>query len=210
MSRPLPKMHSASKVLAQNTNYRIVRAKGSREHLCVLTLSSWTRPKRPSRRCFARCAQTGGSVHILALVPQQTFNAFGGVQATIEQEARARRGDGEQRAATPAKWAKCRPSRCARPARRRDPQVYRGARQYRRLGAGDQRRGRPGAAGHAFRAGHAGQLPCLLYLVPGGHRRDRSTLALAKSPAWQNWTGPYRSLSVRTESPLQPAVPRVG
>ncbi|MGE5953659.1 MAG: universal stress protein [Qipengyuania vulgaris] len=37
-----------------------------------------------------RAKKTGGSVHILALVPQQTFNAFGGVQATIEQEARER------------------------------------------------------------------------------------------------------------------------
>ena len=37
-----------------------------------------------------RAKKTGGSVHILALVPQQTFNAFGGVQATIEQEARDR------------------------------------------------------------------------------------------------------------------------
>ena len=37
-----------------------------------------------------RAADTGGSVHILALVPRQQFNAFGGVQATIEEEARDR------------------------------------------------------------------------------------------------------------------------
>ena len=37
-----------------------------------------------------RAAATGGSVHILALVQPQNFNAFGGVQATIEQEARDR------------------------------------------------------------------------------------------------------------------------
>ena len=37
-----------------------------------------------------RAAKTGGSVNILALVPKQAFNAFGGVQATIEQEARDR------------------------------------------------------------------------------------------------------------------------
>lgn len=37
-----------------------------------------------------RAAASGGAVHILALVPQQSFNAFGGVQATIEQEARDR------------------------------------------------------------------------------------------------------------------------
>ncbi|BBC73120.1 universal stress protein [Altererythrobacter sp. B11] len=37
-----------------------------------------------------RAAKTGGAVHILALVPKQDFNAFGGVQATIEEEARDR------------------------------------------------------------------------------------------------------------------------
>ncbi|MEO0063452.1 MAG: hypothetical protein RLZZ08_2012 [Pseudomonadota bacterium] len=37
-----------------------------------------------------RASKTGGAVHILALVPKQAFNAFGGVQATIEEEARDR------------------------------------------------------------------------------------------------------------------------
>ena len=37
-----------------------------------------------------RAAKTGGVVHMLALVPRQAFIAFGGVQATIEDEARDR------------------------------------------------------------------------------------------------------------------------
>ncbi|MFN4112320.1 MAG: universal stress protein [Sphingomonadaceae bacterium] len=37
-----------------------------------------------------RAAASGGAVHILALVQPQSFNAFGTVQATIEQEARDR------------------------------------------------------------------------------------------------------------------------
>ena len=37
-----------------------------------------------------RAADTHGTVHILALVPKQAFNAFGGIQATIEEEARDR------------------------------------------------------------------------------------------------------------------------
>jgi nucleotide-binding universal stress UspA family protein len=37
-----------------------------------------------------RAADTGGSVHILALVERQAFNAFGGVQATMEEESRNR------------------------------------------------------------------------------------------------------------------------
>lgn len=46
--------------------------------------------KQALRFASLRAMKTGGSVHILALVPQQTFTAFGGVQATIEQEARER------------------------------------------------------------------------------------------------------------------------
>jgi nucleotide-binding universal stress UspA family protein len=37
-----------------------------------------------------RASKTGGAVHILALVPKQAFSAFGGVQATIEEEAQDR------------------------------------------------------------------------------------------------------------------------
>ncbi|WP_088309004.1 universal stress protein [Novosphingobium sp. B 225] len=37
-----------------------------------------------------RATRTGGTVHLLALVPRQPFVAFGGIQATIEEEARAR------------------------------------------------------------------------------------------------------------------------
>ena len=46
--------------------------------------------RKAVRFASRRAANTGGSLHILALVPQQNFNAFGGVQATIEQEARER------------------------------------------------------------------------------------------------------------------------
>ncbi|GGD51276.1 universal stress protein [Erythrobacter arachoides] len=37
-----------------------------------------------------RAAKTGGMVHILALVPRQSFSAFGAIQETIEEEARNR------------------------------------------------------------------------------------------------------------------------
>lgn len=37
-----------------------------------------------------RAQHTGGQVHILALVPKQDFVAWGGVQATIEDEAHSR------------------------------------------------------------------------------------------------------------------------
>ena len=37
-----------------------------------------------------RAAKTNGALHLLALVPRQPFVPFGGVQATIEDEARSR------------------------------------------------------------------------------------------------------------------------
>jgi len=37
-----------------------------------------------------RAVKTGGNVEILALIPQQEFVAWGGVMATIEEEARQR------------------------------------------------------------------------------------------------------------------------
>lgn len=42
------------------------------------------------RYAARRAVQVDGAVHLLALVAQQNFSAFGGVQATIEQEARDR------------------------------------------------------------------------------------------------------------------------
>ena len=46
--------------------------------------------KKALRFASRRAAKTGGAVHILALVEKQDFVAFGGVQATIEEEARDR------------------------------------------------------------------------------------------------------------------------
>ncbi|MEP0391482.1 MAG: universal stress protein [Erythrobacter sp.] len=42
------------------------------------------------RYAARRAVQVGGAVHLLAFVAQQSVSAFGGVQATIEQEARDR------------------------------------------------------------------------------------------------------------------------
>ena len=56
-----------------------------------LVIMDETEEARKALRFAARrAAATGGAVHILALVQPQSFNAFGGVQATIEQEARDR------------------------------------------------------------------------------------------------------------------------
>lgn len=46
--------------------------------------------KSALRFAARRAAALEGGVHILAITPQQNVSAFGGVQATIEQEARDR------------------------------------------------------------------------------------------------------------------------
>jgi len=51
-----------------------------------------------------RAARTGGELQLLAIVPRQQFVAFAGVQATIEEEARARAW-----APCPARSTSCRP-----------------------------------------------------------------------------------------------------
>lgn len=56
-----------------------------------LVIMDETEEARSALRFAARRAvRTGGAVHILALVQRQEFVAFGGVQATIEEEARDR------------------------------------------------------------------------------------------------------------------------
>lgn len=56
-----------------------------------LVVMDETREARSALRYASRrAASVNGAVHILALVPQQNVSAFGGVQATIEQEARDR------------------------------------------------------------------------------------------------------------------------
>jgi hypothetical protein len=56
-----------------------------------LSIVDETEEARVALRFAARrAAKTSGIVHLLALVPRQSFNAFGGIQATIEEEARDR------------------------------------------------------------------------------------------------------------------------
>ena len=117
-----------------------------------------------------RAARTKGTVHLLALVPRQPFVAFGGIQATIEDEARSRaealvtaaagsllseggkapvisvlQGDGVQ---------------AIRDHLAEHPEVS-------ALVLGAAKGGSPGPLVTHFTA-IAGQLPCPLYVIPGG------------------------------------------
>ena len=131
--------------------------------------------KTALRFAALRAVKTGGSVHILALVPQQTFNAFGGVQATIEQEARERAEVMANSAAGNifGEMGKM-PVITVKPG----PAVE-VVRQYlveneevAALVLGVGLDGGPGPLVSHFSA-RANELPCPLYLIPGSLTRDR-------------------------------------
>ena len=117
-----------------------------------------------------RAAQTQGSVHILAIVAKQAFNAFAGVQATIEEEAR----DRAEVMATSAAGALFSESG-------KMPQIsvkvgdgqavikeYLGEHpEVAALVLGAAAEGNPGPLVTHF-SSCAGQLPCPLFIVPGG------------------------------------------
>ena len=116
-----------------------------------------------------RAVRTGGTVHILAVVPRQDFVPFGGVQATIEEEARDRAealamsaagGLASQSGLTPVIAV----------IQGDGPQIVRAYLtahpEVSALVLGAASDGDPGPMVTHF-AGIAGQLPCPLMIVPG-------------------------------------------
>ena len=53
----------------------------------LVVMDETAEARKALRFAAQRAAKTGAAVHIIALVPRNNFNAFGSVQATIEQEA---------------------------------------------------------------------------------------------------------------------------
>ncbi|MXO73811.1 universal stress protein [Altererythrobacter aerius] len=126
--------------------------------------------RRALRFASRRAMKTGGTVHILALVPRENFNAFGGVQATIEQEAYDR---AEMVASSAAGSIFAESGKMPVIAvRTGDAQGV--IRDYladhaevAALVLGAAADGGPGPLVNHFSA-HAGHLPCPLFVVPGG------------------------------------------
>ena len=140
-----------------------------------LVIMDETEEARKALRFAARRAQaTGGTVHILALVHPQNFNAFGGVQATIEQEAQDR---AEVMASSAAGNLYSESGKMPTIAVR----VGEGQAVIKEylaehaevaalvLGAGTE--GGPGPLVTHF-AAHVGTLPCPLFIVPGALSED--------------------------------------
>lgn len=116
-----------------------------------------------------RAAKTDGMVHILALVPPQEFVAFGGVQATIEEEARSR----AEVLATSAAGNTFQESGRMPVIAVRQGDGEKVIREYlgehaevAALVLGAAGEGGPGPLITHFTA-HAGSLPCPLFVIPG-------------------------------------------
>ncbi len=122
------------------------------------------------RFAAGRAARTGGTVHLLALLPRQEFVAFGGVQATIEEEARMR----AEALVTSAAGSLLSASGAMPVISVRQGEAVQVIRDYlaehaevSALVLGAASSGGSGPLVSHF-AGVAGQLPCPLYVIPGG------------------------------------------
>jgi hypothetical protein len=117
-----------------------------------------------------RAARTQGLVHIVAIVPRQDFVAFGGVQATIEEEARNR----AETMVTSAAGSLVSESGMMPVVSVREGEAVHVVREYlaehpevSALVLGAAAEGAPGPLVTHFAASHPGQLPCPLMIVPG-------------------------------------------
>ncbi len=116
-----------------------------------------------------RAARTGGSVEILALIPQQEFVQWGGVQAAIEEEARLRAEAAVlQASGAIVEEAGVRPSITVKQG---DPvkavgELLKERDNIAALVLGAAAEGGPGPLVSHF-CGNAGSLPCPLMIVPG-------------------------------------------
>jgi nucleotide-binding universal stress UspA family protein len=117
-----------------------------------------------------RAVKTGGGVEILAVIPPQEFIAFGGVQATIEDEAR-RHAEGlvAQAAGALLEESGVRPTITVRQG---DPakvvqEVIDGNAEIAALVLGAAASGAPGALVSHFAGTDAGKLRVPVMIVPG-------------------------------------------
>lgn len=122
-----------------------------------------------------RAAKTGGAIEILALIPPTEFVQWGGVQATIEEEARLRAEALVAGAAgTLVEESGVRPSITVRQG---DPivvvrKMLEENPQVAALVLGAAASGGPGPLVAYFTGAEAGALPCPVMIIPGSLDRD--------------------------------------
>ena len=129
-----------------------------------------TREAQAALRFAARrAARTGGTVDILALIPQQEFVQWGGVQAAIEEEARLRAEAAvAQASGAIIEEAGIRPSITVKQG---DPvkavtELFKERTDVSAFVLGAAAEGDPGPLVSHF-LNNAGTLPCPLMIVPG-------------------------------------------
>jgi nucleotide-binding universal stress UspA family protein len=117
-----------------------------------------------------RAAKTGGTLHLLALIAPQPFQAFAGVQATIEQESL----DKAQASVAAAAGSVLSEGGRMPVISVRQGEGVKVVRDYlaehpevAALVLGAAREGGPGPLVSHFAGAVAGQLPCPVFVVPG-------------------------------------------
>ncbi len=123
-----------------------------------------------------RAVQADGAVHLLALVAQQNFSAFGGVQATIEEEARDRAevlAHGVAGNLLAESGIMPTISVAIGNGQKIVSEFLEGHREVAALCLGAAKGGNPGPLVSHF-AGQAGSLPCPLYIIPSDYDEMQS------------------------------------
>lgn len=148
-----------------------MRAKGYSAMRVYLVIMDETDEALVALRFAARRAsKTGGTIHLLALIPNEPFNAFAGVQATIEEEARNRaealvtaaagQFSSEIGHSPVISVLKGEGVKAVREYLGEHPEVA-------ALVLGAAKEGGPGPLVSHFAGANAGQLPCPVFVVPG-------------------------------------------
>ncbi len=130
--------------------------------------------RKALRFASRRAMVSGDSVHILALVPKQNFNAFGSVQATIEQEARDRTEVMASSAAGNLFSESGKMPTISVKIGEGQTVIKEYLAEHPEIGAlvlGAASEGNPGPLITHF-AAHSGNLTCPLYIVPGGFTNE--------------------------------------
>lgn len=145
-----------------------------RTYLVVMDDSSEARSAL--RFAARRAARTGGSIELLALIPQQEFVQWGGVQAAMEEEARLRaEAMVLQASSSIVEEAGVTPSVLVRQG---DPvkalaTLLKERDDIAALVLAAAAEGGPGPLVSHFSGSVAGSLPCPLMIVPGGLSDER-------------------------------------
>lgn len=168
----MAKLAAQGKNLAWNVNVAdTVRRGCSNMRVYLVIVDESEEALGALRFASRRAAGTDGAVHLLAIGPPQPFNAFAGVQATIEEEARARAETLVTAAAGNLLSEGGRMPTISVLVGEAEKVVKDYLADHPEVSAlvlGAAKEGSPGPLVTYFAGTHVGQLPCPVFVVPGG------------------------------------------